>query len=245
MWDSKSRGIELCLATSATTRERLAGGCRLQPLGEELERLARLRLLLAAKVYATSGEKGPSLCSDLERLARSALGRELEDPRSVGIQPHLGDHPAIERFRGELQLEHEDRSENGQVVEREALRGVLVAEGPLLPREQPLQPPFPEDGLANVRLRRPLHRAGADESSRHHVDLDAELARPAHTAWKLRRDNGPELHDGVVALPLHATGTSDHAPARRASGPACRRRTLSGSGPPGYPYPWPLRSSCA
>src|SRR6266516_1111864 len=210
MWDSKSRGIELCLATSATTRERLAGGCRLQPLREDLERLARLRLLLAAKVYATSGEKGPSLCSDLERLARSALGRELEDPRSVGIQPHLGDHPAIERFRGELQLEHEDRSENGQVVEREALRGVLVVEGPLLPREQPLQPPFPEDGLG-----------------------------------KVRRDNRPELHDGVVALPLHATGTSDHAPARRASGPACRRRTLGGSGPPGYPYPWPLRSSCA
>ena len=141
---TRRRGGSSCvLRPRDTTRQRLAGGCRLQPLGEELERLARLRLLLAAKVYATSGEKGPRLCSDLERLARSALGRELEDPRSVGIQPHLGDHPAIERFRGELQLEHEDRSENGQVVEREALRGVLVVEGPLLPREQPLQPPFP------------------------------------------------------------------------------------------------------
>src|SRR4051812_42310186 len=48
---------------------------RLQLRGEELERLARLGVLLAREVDAAAREHRPALGGDLESLVRRALGR--------------------------------------------------------------------------------------------------------------------------------------------------------------------------
>ena len=66
-----------------------------QALREELERLAGLGLLLAADVDALArrGTRA-SRRQPWNVSAGSALGRELDEPGVVGVQPHLGDEPA-------------------------------------------------------------------------------------------------------------------------------------------------------
>ena len=75
-----------------------------QPSGEELERLAGLRLLLAAQVDALPRQKRTRLGCDLERLAGQTLGRQLEQARSIGVEPDLGDEPAGESEGAILRL---------------------------------------------------------------------------------------------------------------------------------------------
>ena len=84
---------------------------------EVLERLACLRLLLAREIDAVLDEIRPGLGGYLECLRRLAARRQLENPRAVRVDPHLGDEPALEARRDEAQLEDEDRPEDGQVVE--------------------------------------------------------------------------------------------------------------------------------
>ena len=51
----------------------------LQPLGEELERLAGLRLLCALEIHALPREEGARLRRGLEGLGGGALGRQFEN----------------------------------------------------------------------------------------------------------------------------------------------------------------------
>src|SRR3954447_2611504 len=73
---------------------------------EELERGSGLRLLLAEQVDPEPRQIGAGLGGDLERLAGPALRRQLEDPRSVRIEPHLRDHPPLVALGRELELKH-------------------------------------------------------------------------------------------------------------------------------------------
>src|SRR5215207_4527645 len=110
--------------------------CLLQLVGEERQRLARLRLLVLGRSDPALTEERARLGSDLERLRRRALRRDLEDPVAVGVQPQLDDELApVRRWRA-LHLEHEDRAELDEVVEPDALRCVLGVERALLLREE-------------------------------------------------------------------------------------------------------------
>src|SRR5215207_2579892 len=101
-------------------------------LREELERPARLRRLLAREVDAVPAEEGSRLRRGAEGVGRLALGRELEDARAIGIQPELRDEPPTEGLRSELELEDQDRPEQGQVVEADPFGRVPVEEVALL-----------------------------------------------------------------------------------------------------------------
>jgi hypothetical protein len=63
--------------------------------GEVLEGGLRLGLLLTAQVDAALLEEllGPG--SHLERGVRRCLGGQLQDPGPVGVEPELGDQPAV------------------------------------------------------------------------------------------------------------------------------------------------------
>src|SRR4051812_1579135 len=89
---------------------------------EQLERRLGLRLGLAGEIEADSLEIGARLGAHLERLLREPLGRELEDPRAVRQEPHLDGQPAAELRRDGGELQHEDRPEDAEIVEPEALR---------------------------------------------------------------------------------------------------------------------------
>jgi hypothetical protein len=80
-----------------------------------------------------SAKNARRLGGDLERLRRRALRRELEDPRPVGVEPQLDDHLAREALRHALDLEDEDRPEEREVLEPDAVGRVLGEEGPLAP----------------------------------------------------------------------------------------------------------------
>src|SRR5262249_34961186 len=105
-------------------------------LREELERLARLRLLLARDLHLLRRKVRAALGGPLERLPRRATGGELEHARTVGVEPHLRDDLALEVLGRERALEDEDRSERRQVVERGAVRHVCRVVRALLLREE-------------------------------------------------------------------------------------------------------------
>src|SRR5690348_4422149 len=102
---------------------------------EVLEGLLRLRLLLAREVDALLREVRAGLGRDLERLARRGPRRELEDARTVRVDPHLRDEPAAEIFGRDAVLEDEDRPEHGEAVEVDPRRMLRVV-GALLLREE-------------------------------------------------------------------------------------------------------------
>src|SRR5438034_264814 len=103
--------------TTAWSRSRRA---RVEVRGEVLERGARLGLLLARALDAARGEERAHLAGDLQRLAGRALGRQLEDARPVRVHPQLDDHAPVDALGGALDLDHEDRAEQDQVVQGDA-----------------------------------------------------------------------------------------------------------------------------
>src|SRR5689334_24379968 len=111
-------------------------GAVFQALGEVLERLARLRLLLAGEVESPACKEGANLGGDLERVGGCASGRELEHSGAVRVDPHLSDEPALELLRREAELQHEDRSEDRKVVEADSVLYVRGEERLLLLGEE-------------------------------------------------------------------------------------------------------------
>src|SRR5512132_800244 len=178
---------------------------------EVLQRLLRLRLLLAGEVDALAGEVRPCLCSDLERLVRRGAGRELEHARAVGVDPHLGDEPAPELLWREAQLEHEDRPEDRQVVELDPRR-MLGEVRALLLREELAHRALAGDRFLDLaRVERSLQGPRAHETAGQRVDLHAKPGRGAQLRGELRRHDRPQLHDRVVALALDAPPADDDA----------------------------------
>ncbi len=161
---------------SDTASSRRSGGGGLQLLGEEVQGGAGLGLLLAAEVDPHVREVAPRLEGDRQRVPWGALGRQLEDAGTVGVEPELGDDPAAEGLRRHLQLEERDGAERDEVLEADPIRRVLLEQGPLLLVEQLLQGALPEQRPPDRvgALRHALQRAGADEAARHGIDLDAE-----------------------------------------------------------------------
>ena len=212
-------------------------------LREVLERRPRLRLLLVSRVDALRGEERAGLGGDLERLARLALRRELEDPRAVRIEPHLGDQPAVVALGRVLQLEDEERAEDREVVERDPVGRVLGEERPLLLREELAQRPLARDGF--------LHVAG-----RGHPFIDPEQTNPPGDASTSTPKLGERRisfgsSDGTTgrsftteSSPFSATAWhARRGPACRAPNPACRGRTPGGSPPAADRGRAPARSS--
>ena len=115
--------------------ERGALALRLELLREELERGLRLRLLLPGEIDSLRAEEGSRLRRDLERVCSSALRRELEDPRAVGVEPQLRDEPSAELCRPEVQLENEERPQHGELVQLGTGDCVIREERALLLRE--------------------------------------------------------------------------------------------------------------
>src|ERR671914_785658 len=188
--------------------ERMPSG--IQVAHEVVERRRRLGLLLAREVDAASGQERAGLGCDLEHLPRRAFGRQLEDPRPVRIQPQLGDRLAAELLGREVELEHEDRAEQGEVVELEPGRRMRRVEGALLLREQLAGRPLAGDGAPHVVLAEArLHRRRADVAAGHGVELDDHGRRPAQLlgdgVWRDRA----QLDHRVVRAPLDASG-ADH-----------------------------------
>src|SRR5918993_3122208 len=163
----------------AGDRERLRDRC-LQLPGVVVERRAGLRLLDAAQVDAPLGEVGARLGRDLERLGRGALRRQLEDPRAVGVQPHLGDDLALARRRrpqlgDELALEQERGAKRQQRIELDAIGGVRAEERTLALGEQAPDRGRPTNGAADVAAARAaLERGRAHEPAGERVHLDVE-----------------------------------------------------------------------
>ena len=154
----------------------LAPALRSELLREELERGLRLRLLLPGEVDAFRREKRARLRSDLERVRGDALRRQLEDPRAVRIEPHLGHVPPAELRGREVQLQDEDRAEYGKPVQLEPGRSAIREEGALLLREELpsrmlSRHRFPDGSGADL----PLQGGGADVAPRHRVDFDHEV----------------------------------------------------------------------
>lgn len=154
--------------------------------------------------------------------------RQLEHVRAVRVEPELADELAREPGGRRLQLENEDRPEEGQVAEADAFRRVLVVERTLCLREEPARRRRPGDDLLHRRRGKlAAHRAGADELPGHRVHLDLELRCASHALRKLRGDDRAELHDRVVAALLDPPRAYDEtATVEREVGG--RRRTRAG-----------------
>ena len=164
--------------------------------------------------------------------SRRALRRELEDPRAVRIEPHLGDHLAVEALGRELQLEDEDRARGSRGRRARVPRARAPRRTPAAPsRRACASARLPARRLA--RHRRPgvpsasrsrrTRRAIASTSTPKFGDRrspsGARTERPAAASRPSRRpSSGPP-------------GAHDEAAAGRAPGPACRRRTPGGSPP--------------
>src|SRR5215207_10125286 len=88
-----------------------------QLLGKELQGRTGLGLLWSAQVDAMSSQICLALGGCVEGISRSALGGQLENPRSVRVEPELGYEPTLEVGGRELQLEDIDRAENGEIVQ--------------------------------------------------------------------------------------------------------------------------------
>ena len=125
-------------ATHLPAHAYLSGGLRsLELPGEELERLPRLRLLLAAEVDAAPGEERPRLRRDLERLAgartsSTARGCASRRGRATSRRPSCGRSSSGANFSLSTKIgPSTDRSSSD-----EALGRVLGVERALLLREQ-------------------------------------------------------------------------------------------------------------
>jgi hypothetical protein len=90
-----------------------------QPGAEELERRLRLRCLLRAERDAALGQVGLELGADGQHLLGPTLGRDLEDARPVGVEPHLDDDRSGEVLRRVLRPEQEGGPEHDQLVQRD------------------------------------------------------------------------------------------------------------------------------
>jgi hypothetical protein len=106
--------------------------------------------------------------------------RCIEEPRAVGVQPQLRHHLPTELVGCELQLEHGDWAQHGEIVERHTVGRVPFVQRRLLFREQlaahDLAVGRPSDeGIVDLAL----HRVGAHAATRHRVDFDAERGRHA------------------------------------------------------------------
>ena len=115
--------------------------------------------------------------------------------------------------RREPKLEHEDRPEHHEVVELDSVRRMRGEELPLPLREElrhrrrTCEHRFHRP---RARVQQPLHRAGAHEPAGDRVHLDVEPGRGAGRGRELRRDDRPQLHDRVVALPLNPPRPHDN-----------------------------------
>ena len=144
------------------------------------------------------------------RPPRRALRRELQDPRSVRIEPDLRDEPAVEALEGELELQDEDRPEDREVVELNAV-GRVCAKSDRCSFENSLRSDrSPATTSRTGPSWAPLHRAGADESAGHRVDLDAEVRRLAGSPWKARRERR-----AAASRPCRRSSSAIAARARR------------------------------
>ena len=92
-----------------------------------------------------------TLVKTSKRSGRRALGGELEDAAAVRVEPQLGDELVGELWRRESHLEHEDRPEDREVVELEALRGVCRVEGALVLVEHLADRRLPEADQLGLR----------------------------------------------------------------------------------------------
>ena len=178
--------------------------------GEEVQCGCRLGRLLTGQIHAMRSQVFPGLGSNLDGISGSALGRQLEDPRAVGIQPQFDRELSLEIARRELELEHVQRAENREIVDLEAGRRMVGKELELSGREELADWSLPERGRPHVVLGElALERRRADESTRHDVDFDTELGQGAKLCWHLRGHHRPQLDHGVVGLALASTGTHD------------------------------------
>jgi hypothetical protein len=99
---------------------------------------------------------------DLECLVRRALGRDLEDPRSVLVEPQLGDDPPPELLGLEDAFQDERRTEGDESVHVETSGSMVGEEGTLLLGEDLADRACPLDHLADIGpvvtpLREPEH----------------------------------------------------------------------------------------
>ena len=103
--------------------------------------------------------------------------------------------------------------EHREVIELEALRCVVDVEGALFLREQLGHPALPAERLFHLHrvdvLR--LHRTGADEATRHGVDLDAEARRLAELRRHVVGNDRPQLDDRVTRFTLYPPRPHHHA----------------------------------
>src|SRR5215211_8793999 len=152
------------------------------------------------------------LGADLERLGWPALGGQLEDHGVVRIEPELADDLSVVSLGRELQLEHEDRAEYGEVVQAESVRRMGRVQGALFLREElPNRSSRRHDVPDGPRSQHALHRARADVAARHGVDLDAEVARVAELSRKLVGNDRTQLHHRVVSFALDPASAEDKA----------------------------------
>jgi hypothetical protein len=179
----------------------------LQPLGEELERLLRFCLLLAGQVNALLREEHTDLGRHLEGVRGCAFRGQLQDARIVRIEPQLGDQTVLEVLGGELQLQDEDRTKHREVVQLDPIGCVVREERPLLLREQLAQRPGFGQRFADVCVSRRFHRGRADIAAGHRVYLDAKAWGVPQLLRKLVRDDGAQLHHGVIYLALDPART--------------------------------------
>ena len=109
-------------------------------------------------------EESPPLGRHLERLPRSALRRELEDPRPVGIEPELGERRAIEPL-GAWTSASGRRSAPATTDRRASMpSGAWVAKKRplLLPEQLPQRPGAPPPPPARRPARPPFIEPAAD-----------------------------------------------------------------------------------
>src|SRR5262245_50385237 len=81
---------------------------------------ARFRLLFTGQADPTPCKEGACLGDDVKGFLRSALRRQFEDARPVGIEPHFRYQHSAKIWRHEFQLQAVDRSECGKRVEVDA-----------------------------------------------------------------------------------------------------------------------------
>src|SRR5215216_5197575 len=142
-WPTAIRRLAVALAVSVAP---VAGCRRPSPLRctvpfpeqgrKKLQRLTGLRLLFGPQIDAQLGEERPRLRRGEEDLRWRAPGRQLQEAGAVGKKPHLPVQLAREAFGREPVLEHQDRTKDRQVVQRETAGRVRGIEVPLALREE-------------------------------------------------------------------------------------------------------------
>jgi uncharacterized membrane protein len=175
-------------------------------------------------------EEYPRLGSDLERLRRQALRRELEDAAAVRVEPQLRDHLAREVARLPLQLEHEDRPEHREIFQIDPVRSVSPVQGTLLLGVKLAQPALTEHHLVDgVRVSLAFQPPRAHESTRYRVDLDAEPGETPHVGADLIGVERPQLDHRIAHTPLNPARAHDDArPVERQVGRVEERKEADG-----------------